>query len=112
MSLAKDKLGLYLHSAANNLLVKSPIFPTFELVKGVILHKLYIPRCYGCPTYFSFLNDLIKVAGPVTISKFAFQALLDTLHERLRTHTVFTKDQCFYLEYNKFSIKSYVLDVY
>ena len=25
---------------------------------------------------------------------------------------VFTKDQCFYLYYHKFSIKSYVLDVY
>ena len=34
------------------------------------------------------------------------------LRERLRTHTVFTKDQCFYLNYHKFSIKSYVLDVY
>ena len=32
--------------------------------------------------------------------------------ERLRTHTVFTKDQYFYLNYHKFSIKSYVLDVY
>ena len=31
---------------------------------------------------------------------------------RLRTHKVFTKDQCFYLNYQKFSIKSYVLDVY
>ena len=35
-----------------------------------------------------------------------------TLRERLRTHKVFTKDQCFYLNYRKFSIKSYVLDVY
>ena len=35
-----------------------------------------------------------------------------TLHEGLRTHKVFTKDQCFYLNYHKFSIKSYVLDVY
>ena len=35
-----------------------------------------------------------------------------TLRERLRTHKVFTKDQCFYLNYHKFSIKSYVLDVY
>ena len=34
------------------------------------------------------------------------------LRERLRTHKVFTKDQCFYLNYRKFSIKSYVLDVY
>ena len=35
-----------------------------------------------------------------------------SLRERLRTQTVFTKDQCFYLNYHKFSIKSYVLDVY
>ena len=34
------------------------------------------------------------------------------LCERLRTHKVFRKDQCFYLNYHKFSIKSYVLDVY
>ena len=34
------------------------------------------------------------------------------LRERLRTHKVFTKDLCFYLNYHKFSIKSYVLDVY
>ena len=32
-----------------------------------------------------------------------------SLRERLCTHKVFTKDQCFY---HKFSIKSYVLDVY
>ena len=32
-----------------------------------------------------------------------------TLRERLRTHKVFTKDQCFYLNYHKFSIKSYVI---
>ena len=43
--------------------------------------------------------------------------LIDTqpgrsLRERLRTHKVFTKDQCFYLNNHKFSIKSYVLDVY
>ena len=37
---------------------------------------------------------------------------LDALRERLRTHKVFQKDQCFYLNYHKFSIKSYVLDVY
>ena len=34
------------------------------------------------------------------------------LRECLRTHKVFTKDQCFYLNYHKFSIKSYVVDVY
>ena len=35
-----------------------------------------------------------------------------SLRERLRTHKVFKKDQWFYLNYYKFSIKSYVLDVY
>ena len=35
-----------------------------------------------------------------------------TLRERLRTDKVFTKYQCFYLNYHKFSIKSYFLDVY
>ena len=34
-----------------------------------------------------------------------------TLRECLRTHKVFTKDQCFYLKYHKISIKSYVVDV-
>ena len=34
------------------------------------------------------------------------------LRERFRTHKVFTKDQCFYLNHHKFSIKSFVLDVY
>ena len=33
-----------------------------------------------------------------------------TLREGLRTHKAFTKDQCFYLNYHKFSIISYVLD--
>ena len=37
---------------------------------------------------------------------------INTLRERLRVHKVFTKDQCFYLHYHKFSIKSYVVDVY
>ena len=36
-----------------------------------------------------------------------------SLHERLRSYKVFfTKDQYFYLDYHKFSIKSYVFDVY
>ena len=36
----------------------------------------------------------------------------NALRERLRTHKVFTKDQSFYLNYHKFSIKLYVLDLY
>ena len=31
----------------------------------------------------------------------------DTLRESLRTHKDFTKERCFYLNCNKFSIKSY-----
>ena len=38
--------------------------------------------------------------------------ILETLRERLHTHILFTKDQSFYLNYHKFSIKSYVLDVH
>ena len=38
--------------------------------------------------------------------------LIDSLREWLRTHKVFTKDKCFHLSYRKFSIKSYVLDVF
>ena len=34
------------------------------------------------------------------------------LRERLRTHKVYTEDQCFYLNYHKISVKSYVVDVY
>ena len=37
---------------------------------------------------------------------------LAALRERLHTHKIFTKYQCFYLNYHKFSIKSYVIDVY
>ena len=36
----------------------------------------------------------------------------NALRERLHTHKVFTKDQSFYLNYHKFTIKSYVSDVY
>ena len=35
-----------------------------------------------------------------------------TLGRRLRTHKVFTEDQCFYLNFHEFTIKSCVLDVY
>ena len=35
-----------------------------------------------------------------------------SLRERLHTHKVFTKKKCFYRIHHKFSIKSYVLDVY
>ena len=48
----------------------------------------------------------------VTVLHTSGQIMLKcTLRERLRTHKVFTIDQCFYLNYHKFSIKSFVLDV-
>ena len=52
-------------------------------------------------TQISYPNTQFSLLGQVL-----------TLRERLRTHKVFTKDQCFYLNYHKFSIKSYVVDVY
>ena len=48
----------------------------------------------------------------VSPSLFICGLLLHSLREHLRTHKFFTKDQCFYLNYHTFSIKSYVLDVY
>ena len=44
--------------------------------------------------------------------QFPFRNQIIALRERLRTYKVFTKDQCFYLNHHKFSIKSFVLDVY
>ena len=43
---------------------------------------------------------------------FLFSASAIPLRDCLRTHKVFTKDQCFYLNYHVFSIKSYVVGVY
>ena len=45
-------------------------------------------------------------------NKYCSRTQYGALRERLRTHKVFTNDQCFYLNYHKFSIKSYVVDVY
>ena len=52
-------------------------------------------------------NELLSSCVPFSENSFD-----STLRERLRTHKVFTKDQSFYLNYRKFFIKSYVLDVY
>ena len=41
----------------------------------------------------------------LTHARFSYQY---SLRERFRTHKVFTKDQCFYLNNHKFSIRSYV----
>ena len=48
----------------------------------------------------------------IVFDKAIFRFLSVSLRERLRTYIVFTKDQCFDLHFHKFSIKSYVLDVY
>ena len=50
--------------------------------------------------FSGFNRDLLAISRNVT------------LRERLRTHQVFTKYQCFYRIYHKLSIKSYVLGMY
>ena len=57
------------------------------------------------------LTLLLRVSFFCLLDPCSFEFSL-TLRERLRTHKVYTKDQCFSLNYHKFSIKSYVLDVY
>ena len=69
-------------------------------------------------TFFKTLSDLFKIAYCAYLYqvKMSVTGLQDhcssALREHLHTHKVFTKDQCFYLNYHKFSIKSYVVDVY
>ena len=51
----------------------------------------------------------------ISANNFGYYEELTVFHplrEHLRTHKAFTKDHCFYLDYHKFSIKFYVLDVY
>ena len=74
---------------------------------------------HGFELSYSFLNAWFALflfgQGNVTLSDpvHFFPVLCwHSLRERLRTHKFFTKDQCFHLNYHKFSIKSYVLDVY
>ena len=57
------------------------------------------------------MSDLI-LAGFLGPQKLMVKCCKFPLPELLRTNKVFTKDQCFYLYYHKFSIKSNVLDVY
>ena len=68
----------------------------------VHLHLLDTLLAMVCRLCTNLLDDYCKV--------FCYQKI--TLRERLRTHKVFTKDQCLYFNYHQFSIKSYVLDVY
>ena len=66
------------------------------------------------------MDDFDKCVIPRKSKNFTVRKQLPTidrlfavpLRERLRTHKVFTKTQCFYHDYHKFSIKSYVFDVY
>ena len=69
-------------------------------------------------TTYDFMEKLPSGGGGVTfdISEYVdvravYFSVLPSLRERLRTHKDFTKYQCFYLNYHKFSIK-HVLDVY
>ena len=56
---------------------------------------------------------MITITRPCYILRFSHGCKNDyALRERLRTHKVFKKRPVFYLNYHKFSIKSYVLDVY
>ena len=63
-------------------------------------------------------REAIKYTKNVLLSaqnvywQFPFRNQFIALRERLRTYKVFTKDQCFYLNHHKFSIKSFVLDMY
>ena len=56
---------------------------------------------------FTMKSSVLHIMTFVKITEFD-----RSLCERLRTHKVFQKDQCFNLNYHKFSIKSYVLDVH
>ena len=57
-----------------------------------------------------FTNNLYKPL--FYYMQVGFEGFLITLRERLRTYKVFTKDQCFCLNYHNIFIKSYVVDVY
>ena len=81
--------------------------PTAKVIRRRDLGLKSHPKDWRSPG--SNPRPLVYKAGSLTARP---QRLLYSLRERLRTHKVFTKDQCFYLNYYKFSIQSYVLDVY
>ena len=60
----------------------------------------------------SQLNLINLFLSIITLRVHHGDSHMSSLRESLRTHKVFTKDQCLNLNYRKFSIKSYVLDVY
>ena len=65
-----------------------------------------LPRqCNISILYTEFQVRLVSVTEQIGL-------IVLPLRGRLRTHKVFTKDQCFYLNHHKFSIKSYVVDVF
>ena len=77
-----------------------PLFSIIPSMKQKASHKIHSLMLTTVPM---LLNLAIKLWGEDKLSI--------SLRERLRTHKFFTKDQCFYLNYHKFFIKSYVLDV-
>ena len=85
--------------------------PIYDAVDMSILPEEYLPDDYDGETAGSIDN----IAGEYNMSRTVvvcdFSA--SALRERLRTHKIFTqKKRYFYINYHKFSIKSYVLDVY
>ena len=57
---------------------------------------------------FEIVDDDVRTdAGACVYYKLTHEPLAQASRERLRTHKVFTKGQCFYLNYHKFYIKSY-----
>ena len=82
------------------------------------LNALYSSIIVGYPLKFSSSSDKSNVLKTTSIDdrghliSGTIGISCSSLRECLRTHKVFTKDQCFYLNYHKFSIKSYVVDVY
>ena len=57
-------------------------------------------------TYYSPNEYIVNDNVPVYKFDLIPSIFFSLLRERLRTHNVFTKDKCFYLNYDKFSIKS------
>ena len=88
------------------------------ICKYTILFLILMVKCCRNNLVNNFLfyqigrSDVLAWLRNPYITHLSHQSVMSSLRERLRTHKVFTKDQCFYLNYHKFSIKSYVLDVY
>ena len=85
---------------------------------GLFIKGTVTGNCYKPPTHqminIYYCNCYMKreVIFQLSFNRKCLVSVRNTLLKRLRTHKVFTKDQCFYLNYHKISIKSYVVDVY